>query len=412
MNIYLIIVLTIYVSFFLLDSIADYLNLKNISSELPPEFVGFYNQEKYKKSQDYLKQRTMFGTVNNIFSLMVTLPFILLGGFNWIDLFVRGFGYSELINGLLYFALMILLMTIIGLPFSFYSTFVIEKKYEFNQTTYQTFFLDMLKQLMLTTLIGGPLLFGILWFFSSYDINLAWKIVLVFIILVQLILTYIAPWLIMPIFNKFEPLKDTVLKDKIFDYSRSQNFSLSGVFQMDGSKRSSKANAFFTGFGKFRRIVLFDTLISSFNHEELISIFAHEVGHYKKKHILKSMVLSFLSTALMLWLLSFFMMNELLFNAFKMDNISNYASLIFFSFLYTPVSSLISVFGAYISRKHEYEADEFAVTTTADKEIFINALKKLSVDHLSNLTPHPLIVFMSYSHPPVLKRIQYIRSLK
>ena len=223
---------------------------------------------------------------------------------------------------------------------------------------------------------------------------------------------FIAPVVIMPIFNKFVPLENGELKGAIEDYAKKQGFKMKGVFSMDGSKRSTKSNAFFTGFGRFRRIVLFDTLISKHTTEELVSILAHEMGHYKKKHILKSIIISILSTGLMFYILSIFMNNPALFHAFQMEHISIYASLFFFGFLYAPIEMILSIFGNMLNRRHEYEADAWAVRTYRRPQSMIAALKKLSVDNLSNLTPHPLKVFLSYSHPPVLERIRSIQGFK
>jgi STE24 endopeptidase len=222
---------------------------------------------------------------------------------------------------------------------------------------------------------------------------------------------FVAPVVIMPLFNKFVPLEEGDLKESIEAYARSQKFKLKGIFTMDGSKRSTKTNAFFTGFGRLRRIVLYDTLIEKHSLRELVSILAHEMGHYKKKHILKSIVISVLTTGLMFYILSMFINNQELFAAFKMEQTSIYASLIFFGFLYSPIQMVLSLFGNMLSRKHEYEADEYSVKTYREPVSMILALKKLSVDNLSNLTPHPLKVFLSYSHPPILKRIQAIRQI-
>ena len=221
---------------------------------------------------------------------------------------------------------------------------------------------------------------------------------------------FVAPILIMPLFNKFIPLEEGDLKSTILDYAKKEQFSLKGLFTMDGSKRSTKSNAYFTGFGRFRRIVLFDTLIEKHTTQELLTIVAHEMGHYKKQHILKMVVMSILSSGMMFFLLSLFLNNPMLFEAFKMEHISIYASLIFFSFLYSPIESVLSIFGQVMSRKHEYEADAYAVDTTRLPLDFISGLKKLSVDNLSNLTPHPWKVFLEYSHPPVLERIKAIKA--
>lgn len=227
----------------------------------------------------------------------------------------------------------------------------------------------------------------------------------------QIVLTFFAPVVILPLFNKFYPLEDGELKTAIENYARSQNFRMKGVFRMDASKRSTKTNAFFTGFGRFRRILLFDTLIEKHSVDELVSILAHEMGHYKKKHIFKSVLMSIMTTGLMFFLISFFINNKGLFSAFKMQTTSIYASLIFFAFLYAPINVVVSIFSKMLSRRREYEADAYAVGTYRKPGSMISALKKLTVENLANLTPHPLKVFLTYSHPPVLERIRAIRRM-
>jgi STE24 endopeptidase len=303
-----------------------------------------------------------------------------------------------------------LLRGVLSLPFSIYSTFVIEERFGFNRTTVKTFILDMLKGLLLGLLLGVPLLAGILAFFM-YAGEWAWLYAWVVTTIFTLIIQFVAPRWIMPLFNKFEPLKEGELREKIFNYAGSVDFSLQDVYVMDGSKRSSKSNAFFTGFGKNKRIALFDTLIDKHSSDELLTVLAHEIGHYKKKHIIKSMITSIIHSGIVFYLLSIFITHEGLFDAFYMVNQSVYAGLIFFGMLYSPIEMILSIFMSRVSRKHEYEADRFAVRTTEKAESFITALKKLSVHNLSNLTPHPVYVFLNYSHPPILKRIKHVRKV-
>ena len=410
MNIYLIIILIIIVGDYLLDYIVETLNVKHVKTELPKEFEGYYDAEKYKKSQNYLKETTRFGIITDTITTPITLAFILIGGFNYVDQIARGFQLATIPTGLIFAGILMLASQILSIPFSVYSTFVIEEKYGFNRTTVKTFILDILKSLLLIVLIGGVVFSIILWFFGKAG-DLAWLYCWVVVVLIQLVLTFIAPVVIMPLFNKFFPLEDGDLKTAIENYAKSQQFKLKGVFTMDASKRSTKSNAFFTGFGRFRRIVLFDTLIKKHTVDELVSVLAHEMGHYKKKHIFKSILISIITTGLTFFILSLFINNPGLFSAFKMEHTSIYASLFFFAFLYTPISMVISIFSKILSRKHEYEADSYAVTTYGKPESMISALKKLTVDNLSNLTPHPLNVFLNYSHPPVLERIQSMRKL-
>ncbi len=407
---YLAIIISFLLLSFFVSFISDYLNIKNISDELPQEFVGYYDAEKYKKSQNYLKDRTRFSFISSSISLIVSIIFILIGGFNYVDIFARSFGYGEIVSGIFFVVILYILMEFLHIPFSVYNTFVIEEKYGFNKTTVKTFVSDIFKSLILTFIIGIPVFALIVWFFIKFG-NFAWIYASVTVILFELLITFIAPVFIMPLFNKYVPLEDGELKTELEKYAKEQNFKMKGLYKMDGSKRSTKTNAFFTGFGKFRRIVLFDTLIAKHTVQELVSVLAHEMGHYKKGHIHKFMIMSFVNTVIIFFLLSLFIGNENLFEAFKMQNISVYGALIFFGFLYTPISMFLSVVQNIISRKYEYEADRYSVTTYKNPEAMIVALKKLSVDNLSNLTPHKMKVFLEYSHPTVLERIEAIRNI-
>ena len=411
MNVFLIIILFILIGDYALGLVVDTLNVKHLKTDLPVAFSGYYDGEKYRKSQQYLKENTRFELITGSISMPAVIVFILLGGFNWVDQWARSFHWGPIATGLIFAAILLFGSQILSLPFSIYSTFVIEGKYGFNKTTPGTFVLDILKGWLLAIIIGAPVFSAILWFFEQTG-PMAWAYCWGALTVIQVFLMFIAPVVIMPIFNKFVPLEDGELKSAIEDYAKKQQFKMKGVFSMDGSKRSTKSNAFFTGFGRFRRIVLFDTLISKHTTEELVSILAHEMGHYKKKHILKSIVISILSTGLMFYILSIFMNNSALFAAFQMEHISIYASLFFFGFLYAPIEMILSIFGNMLSRHHEYEADAWAVRTYQRPQSMIAALKKLSVDNLSNLTPHPLKVFLSYSHPPVLERIRAIQGFR
>ena len=408
MNPFLVIILVILIGSYFLTLIVEFLNLKYLSPSLPDEFKGFYDEERYLKSQEYLRDTTSFGIIHESIITPVTILFLLFGGFNLVDQFARGFELGSISTGLIFAAIILLASQILNLPFLLYSTFVIEEKYGFNKTTIKTFILDILKALILGAIIGGGIFIAILWFFEKAG-PWAWLYCWLTLTVIQIFLMYLAPVIIMPLFNKFIPLEDGTLKSAIEDYAASQDFRIKGVFKMDGSKRSTKSNAFFTGFGKFRRIVLFDTLIENHSEEELVAILAHEIGHYKKKHILKFMLISICTTGIMFYILSQFISNPVLFDAFKMQETSIYAGLIFFGFLYAPIDMILSVFINLLSRKHEYQADNFAISTYGKPKSMINALKKLSVDNLSNLTPHPLKVFLEYSHPPVIERINAIR---
>ena len=327
-----------------------------------------------------------------------------------LDEWLRSFDFGPVITGLVYMGILILIKSALSLPFSLYSTFVIEERFGFNKTTWSTFFLDLVKGVGLGILLGAPLLAGILWFFEYAGSN-AWWYCWIAVTLYMLAVQFIAPTWIMPIFNKFKPLDDGDLKSSILAYAGSIKFPIENVYVMDGSRRSSKSNAFFTGFGKHRRIVLFDTLIKQHTTEELLAVLAHEMGHYKKKHILQSMTLGIVQMGIMLYLLSWFISYQGLFDAFYMPQQSVYAGLIFFGMLYSPLGFFIGIFMQILSRKNEIAADRFSVETTRDPNSMIEALKKLSVNNLTNLLPHPLYVFLNYSHPPVLQRIEAIQGM-
>jgi STE24 endopeptidase len=408
MNVYGIVILAALLGEYILNIIADVLNLRTLSTALPQEFVGVYDANSYKKSQDYTRTRTRFGIFESTFSIIVTLVFWFAGGFNYLDQIVRSWNLANVWTGLIYISILVFVRSILSLPFNIYSTFVIEERFGFNKTTSATFIFDLIKGLLLAVVLSGPLLIGILAFFQ-YAGALAWLycwiVASVFILFVQ----FIAPTWIMPLFNKFTPLESAELKNAILSYAQSVNFSLRDVFMMDGSKRSSKSNAFFTGFGKNKRIALFDTLIQKHTVSELVAVLAHEIGHYKKKHIMQGIVISILHMGIMFFLMSIFISQQGLFEAFFMQNISVYAGLLFFGLLFTPIEFLLSLALNSLSRKNEYEADRFSVETIEKSEAMIDALKKLSVDNLSHLTPHPFYVVLNYSHPPVLERIEAIR---
>ena len=422
MNPWFIAILVITLGFWFWENLLTVLSGKNVD-ELPEEVRDVYDDEKYAKSREYSREKNLLGIKVSTFQLVVFLCFFLLGGFNWLDLQVRSwvdlslFSFlpafmfdKEILHGLLYIGSMVIASGILGLPAALYSTFVIEEKYGFNKTTLKTFIRDRIVGLVLAVLLGGPLLSLIIWLFGfAAENQLTWLYVWAAVFLIQMILMYVAPVWIMPLFNKFEPLEDGELKQAINDFAAKENFALQGVFKMDGSKRSSKANAFFTGFGKNRRIVLFDTLIESMSTEELVAVLAHEMGHCKKKHITKQLVISLLSMGLVFYLIQIMLNNTQLFAAYKVENLSVYASLVFIAPLLEPLNYLVSIFSSVLSRKHEYEADAYSAEKYGKPEKLVTALKTLSRDNLSNLTPHPLEVFTEYSHPPLKDRIRALR---
>lgn len=409
MNIYLgIIIGALFLQFFL-HFLSSYLDLKKLSSKLPDEFKGHYSDSEYARSQTYLQENTRFSYLTSSFDLLLILLVILLGLFNNVDVWIISFGFSPIVTGLLFFGVLFLIQDIISTPFSLYRTFIIEENYGFNKTTPKTYLLDKIKSYILVIILGGLILSLILFFFNRYGSFAwlyAWVVLSAFLVLIQPLFTLF----IAPLFNTFTPLEDGRLKDKINDFAQKVNFPISRIDVMDGSRRSSKSNAYFSGLGKNKRIALFDTLIENHSEDELLSIIAHEVGHYKKKHNIKGIIMGVIQTGIMFFLLSLFLNNESLFAAFKMENPSIYASLLFFSILYSPIELIMSFVGNAISRKHEFEADAFAKTSIGTGEYLIEGLKKLTVTNLGNLTPHILTVWLSYSHPPVLSRIKALNN--
>ena len=393
-----------------MNFIADMLNLKAIDKRLPDAFRGWYDPVQYEKSQAYLKVNTHFGWIVGSFDLLLLVVFWFGGGFAWLDDRVSRLGLPMVWSGLIYIGILLAIKSLLSLPFGVYATFVIEERFGFNQTSWQTYVKDRIKAAILAVVLGTPLLAAVLAFFHYAGSGAwwyCWLATVVFMLLVQ----YIAPTWIMPLFNRFEPLSEGGLRDAIFDYARGIGFKIDNIFVMDGSRRSSKSNAFFTGFGRRRRIVLFDTLIQKHTVDELLAVLAHEMGHYKEKHILKNLLISILQAGVMFYIMSFFISYKGLFEAFQVQQVSVYAGLVFFGMLYAPLDGLMGMAVQALSRRHEYAADRFAVRTTGKRKAMIEALKKLSVHNLSNLRPHPFYVFLNYSHPPVLKRIEAIEKL-
>lgn len=408
MNLFAIIILTALIGEFIIELTADLLNLGMLTDRIPDEFKGVYDEKSYKNSQEYLKANTGFGWISSLFSLVVILLFWFFKGFPLLDRFIVSLEFGPVFSGVIFMGILIAANSIISLPFSLYKTFVIEERFGFNKTTIKTYITDMIKSAFLGILIGCPVLAGILAFFQ-YAGEPAWLYCWVTVVLFMLLLQYLIPVWIMPLFNKFEPLEDGELKEAVFDYARSIDFSLTNIFKMDGSKRSSKSNAFFTGFGKNKRIVLFDTLINQHTTGELLAVLAHEMGHYKKKHIIKTMIAGIVQAGILFYILSLCLSGKGLFEAFYMETMPVYAGLIFFSLLFTPISFFTGILMQIYSRKNEFEADTFAAETTGRPEDLISALKKLYVSNLGNLMPHPFYVFLNYSHPPVLQRINSLR---
>lgn len=408
MNFIAVIIVSAIVFDFTVNITADFLNLRNVRNDLPEEFRDVYEPERYLKSQEYLGVNTRFGWIASAFDLVLLLAFWFGKGFPFLDEWARSFGQGPVVTGLVYIGVLVFAKSVLSLPFSIYSTFVIEERFGFNKTTWRTYLTDLLKTLFLSILLGGPLLAGILAFFE-YAGPLAWLYCWIAVALYMIIVQFVAPAWIMPLFYKFTPVDEGELKKAIMSYARSVKYPLANVFVIDGSRRSEKSNAFFTGFGKNKRIALFDTLVERHTVAELVAVLAHEIGHFKKKHIIVGLVIGFLQAGLMFWLLSLFLSYQGLFDAFYVKESSVYGGIVFFGMLYSPLAFFLGLAVQAVSRKNEYEADRFAVETTGDADSMTDALKKLSAHNMSNLFPHPFYVFLNYSHPPIVARISRIR---
>ena len=411
MNIYFVIIISAIIFEYLLSTLVNKLNLDALNPVFPEEFSDVYDKEKYAKSQKYTRNNTQFSFFTSTFSTILILVVIHFGFFNYVDIFVRNLGYGEIINGLLFFGILTIANDILTTPFSLYKNFVIEEKFGFNKMTISTFIMDKLKGYFLMVLIGSPLIALLLYFFESFG-SMAWLYAWLAISIFSLAMQPIFNLFIAPLFNKFKPLEEGNLLSGIKSYVDKVNFPIARVDVMDGSKRSGHSNAYFSGLGKSKRIALFDTLLEKQTDDEILAVIAHEVGHYKCKHIQKGIVLGIIQSGIMFFLMSIFIKNPELFSVFKMQNLSIYASLLFFGMLYAPIEMVLGFFFNYLSRKHEFEADEFSAKTTGKPLDLISSLKKLSVENLSNLTPHWLNVALNYSHPPTLSRINALKEVE
>ncbi|MFP7754489.1 M48 family metallopeptidase [Thermodesulfobacteriota bacterium B35] len=411
MNPYLVAVLAIILCSHLLEQAAALLNLRSLDPELPSEFRDVFDRHRYARSQEYTRVTTRFAMVRDAVLTLLTLGFILAHGFNALDSLARQPGLPPMATGLLFIGLLLLLSGLVNLPFSAYATFVIEERFGFNRTSIRTFCGDILKSVLLAILLGTPLLAAVLWLFERGGAMAwlyCWGVLALFVVVVQ----FLAPVVIMPLFNRFTPLEDGPLRQMILDYVRKEGTPVRDIHTMDGSKRSTRANAFFTGLGRFRRIVFFDTLLARLSPHEILAVLAHEMGHLRLHHLPRMMGATLLQMGFMLYLLSLCIDNRLLFDAFGMEHLSIYASLVFFGFLYAPLSLLVSVALHHVARHHEFQADSYAVRTTGLGDALISGLKKLAAANLANLTPHPFAVALHYSHPPILERIRAIRRLE
>ena len=407
-NTLLYIILGIIILKFIIDKIIDAMNAKHYGDALPEELQDVYDHNEYLKSQDYKKVNYKFGIITSTLSLIITILFILLDGFEYVDNIARSISNNQIVIALLFFGIIMLASDLISTPFSYYKTFVIEEKFGFNKTTKKTFFIDKIKGLLMMAVIGGGILALIVWFYQQTGSNFwlyAWGLVTVFTIFMNMFYAK----LIVPLFNKQTPLEDGNLRNEISNYANSVGFKLKNIFVIDGSKRSTKANAYFSGFGSEKRVTLYDTLINDLEEPEIVSVLAHEVGHYKRNHIIFNLAASILLTGLTLYILSLFISNPILSQALGVENHSFHVALVAFGLLYAPISEITGLIMNYISRVFEYQADNYAKETYAGEPL-ISSLKKLSKNNLSNLTPHPTYVFIHYSHPTLFQRIKNLRS--
>ena len=401
---WLLIIICLVLFNYFFSTILEYINDKNWKTDIPKNMNAFYAKEKYEKARKYSIEKGKISFISSTFSLILVLLLLWFEGYGFIDSFISTKYDGLFIQSGLFFLVLMILNDLIKLPFEYYFTFIIEEKYGFNKTTIRTFFIDKIKKYILSILIGGGILAGTIYLFSYVNNSFwlwLWTGMSIFLILTNMFYAE----LIVPIFNKLKPLNNGSLKNKIEAYSKKVGYSLSKIYVIDGSKRSSKANAFFSGLGSRKTIALYDTLIEKHTEDELVAVLAHEVGHYKKKHILTSLILSILQLGLMCFLFELCLNEENISKALGSDKVVFHLGLVGFGILYSPIGTIVGIFMNILSRKNEFEADEYAKKTFEGSSLEL-ALKKLSVDNLTNLYPHPLYVFIHYSHPPLLKRLE------
>ena len=385
------------------ELLATFLNMSALAPEVPAPLRGAVTDEDHERALEYARVSAKWDVIQDSVLLGVFLAFWWGGGFGWLDATLAGLGWSELETGLALFAFIFLAQAVLALPFEIHDTFFVEAQFGFNKTTMATFIGDRVKGLVLAALLGLPLLALLLWLFAHVPLAAlyGWMAVTVF----SLVLSFLAPRVILPLFFKIQPLNDVALRDEVVALARRLGFPVGEVSMVDGSRRSTKANAFFTGFGRTKRIALFDTLLQNHSRVEILAVLAHEIGHWKRRHVPKQVALSVLTTGLMFALLHFALHDARLCAAFGVVRPTVAWGMAFFAILFQPVSTLLGLFGGWLSRKFEFEADAFAKDAMASPKPMVEALVRLSKDHLSNPTPHPFYVALHYSHPPVLARL-------
>jgi STE24 endopeptidase len=401
-------IIVIIVLQFLMETLVDYLNSRKFQDPIPEELKDVYDSEEYLRSQAYKKDNYRFGVLSSSFSIILTLGFLIFGGFEWVDQIARNYTDNPILMALIFFGIIMLGSDIVTAPFAYYQTFVIEEKYGFNKSSVKLFFIDKIKGWLMMVILGGGILAMVIWFFQIAGHNF-WIYALILIAIFTVFMNLFYSRLIVPLFNKQTPLEDGSLKSKIENYASKVGFKLQNIFVIDGSKRTTKANAYFAGFGKEKRVTLYDTLIQELEEEEIVAVLAHEVGHYKRNHIIINLIISILLTGITLFLLSLFINNPEFSFAIGVTEPSFHAALICFGILYTPISEITGLVMNILSRKFEFEADDFAKKTYEPLPL-IKSLKKLSKNSLSNLTPHSAYVFLHYSHPPLIQRIENLKA--
>jgi STE24 endopeptidase len=398
---YLIIGLVIFN--YLFSTVLDFINGKNWRTEIPPVMKDFYHEDKYLKAKNYSKEIGKVSLISSTLSTLITILFLVFDGYGWLDNFISLYYDIPFLKSGVFFLVLFILSDFISIPFSCYNTFVIEEKYGFNKTTVKTFVLDKVKGYLLTLVIGGVLLFGAIYIVSLLE-NGFWVWFWVSLSVILLLVNMFYSDLIVPIFNKLTPLEAGSLREKIESYTKKVGYSLKNIYIIDGSKRSSKANAFFSGLGPRKTIALYDTLLEKHTEEELVAVLAHEVGHYKKKHVFTSLFLTIFQLGFMCFLLELCLKVGEISEALGGKEMVFHLGLVAFGILYSPIGTILGVLMNINSRKNEFEADNYAKTTYSGAALEL-ALKKLSADSLSNLYPHPFYTFIHYSHPPLLKRL-------
>jgi len=403
-------VLIAVIGYYVLDLAAKLLNLASLRTTVPEEFADYYDEQRYRRSQEYTRTNTFFEIACSSVTLVAFLVFWRLGGFNALDLWLRSFHLPAVATGVAYFAALCIARELLLLPFELYDTFVIEQRFGFNRSTVETFVADRIKQWVLFGILMSAFIALVLFLFEHFG-GQAWLVAWGATALASVFLMYIAPSVVLPLFYRLKPVPSGELRERVAEFCIRHRFPIRDLLVIDGSRRSSKANAFFIGFGRNKRIALYDTLINNHTIRELLAVLAHEVGHFKRRHVIKQFLFGQLNLLILFFAASFLLSYTGLFTAFGVSSPSYYVGLALFLPLVRPVGILFGVIGNFWSRRHEFEADQFAAEALHDGSSLILALKKLSKDNLSNLSPHPLLVALHFTHPPVLARINALRRL-